>query len=175
MDCLTQSTDWVWVKMKNIFFQIFLLCWDWGEDKVRRAFISEAVNFRKDTASGDKQANDRFVFYFKQRNSELSKLVQKCVKSFVFSKLMFFMWKSSLLSELVQIFISTCVNFVCTIWRMAGFCTETILNSIIVLFLGSAMGRELNQCSASSAGIVCYTLWQIISVICFGRWCWGLL
>ena len=69
MDCLTQSTDWVWVKMKNIFFQIFLLCWDWGEDKVRRAFISEAVNFRKDTASGDKQANDHFVFYFKQRNS----------------------------------------------------------------------------------------------------------
>ena len=134
--------EWKW---KIFFFQIFLLCWDWGEDKVRRAFISEAVNFRKDTASGDKQANDHFVFYFKQRNSELSKLVQKYVKSFVFSKLMFFMWKSSLLSELVQIFISTCVNFVCTIWRVAGFCTETILNSIIVLFLGSAMGRELNR------------------------------
>ena len=31
---------------------------------MRRAFISEAVNFRKDAAgSGDKQANDHFVFY----------------------------------------------------------------------------------------------------------------
>ena len=30
---------------------------------MRRAFISEAVNFRKDAAGGDKQADDHFVFY----------------------------------------------------------------------------------------------------------------
>ena len=35
--------------------QEFSIPWLWGKDKVRRAFISEAVNFKEDTAAWDKQ------------------------------------------------------------------------------------------------------------------------